>query len=94
MGSRIATRKDFDYLQKAGEGASGHMVVVCCRPGMKAPVCSFIAETEGRHSNEKQRGTAAAVNRAEEGQWSAGLRGTTTKAIAPALKKFAHLTII
>jgi len=53
-----------------------------------------LKEKERRHSQEKQRISAAAVKLVQEGQCVLLDSGTTTTAIAHALKKFRRLTII
>jgi len=90
--SRITIRKDLDYLQSRGALQRTHGGALL--PGVGALSDPSLQEKEGRHSNEKQRISAAAVNMVQEGQCVLLDSGTTTTAIARALKKFLHLTII
>jgi DeoR family transcriptional regulator of aga operon len=90
--SRITIRKDLDYLQNRGALQRTHGGALL--PGVGALSDPSLQEKEGRHSNEKQRISAAAVNLVQEGQCVLLDSGTTTTAIARALKKFSHLTII
>src|SRR6202789_383814 len=90
--SRITIRKDLDYLQSRGALLRTHGGALL--PGSGALSDPSLQEKEGRHSNEKQRISAAAVNLVQEGQCVLLDSGTTTTAIARALKKFSHLTII
>ena len=90
--SRITIRKDLDYLQSRGALQRTHGGALL--PGVGALSDPSLQEKEGRHSNEKQRISAAAVNLVQEGQCVLLDSGTTTTAIARALKKFSHLTII
>jgi DeoR family transcriptional regulator of aga operon len=53
-----------------------------------------LKEKETRHSQEKQRISEEAVVLVQEGQCVLLDSGTTTTAIARALKKFSHLTVI
>ena len=90
--SRITIRKDLDYLQSRGALQRTHGGALL--PGVGALSDPSLQEKEGRHSNEKQRISAAAVSLVQEGQCVLLDSGTTTTAIARALKKFSHLTII
>jgi len=90
--SRITIRKDLDYLQSRGALLRTHGGALL--PGAGALSDPSLQEKEGRHSNEKQRISAAAVNLVQEGQCVLLDSGTTTTAIARALKTFSHLTII
>ena len=90
--SRITIRKDLDYLQSRGALQRTHGGALL--PGVGALSDPSLQEKEGRHSNEKQRISAAAVNMVQEGQCVLLDSGTTTTAIARGLKKFSHLTII
>jgi DeoR family transcriptional regulator of aga operon len=90
--SRITIRKDLDYLQRRGALQRTHGGALL--PGSGALSDPSLQEKEGRHSAEKQRISAAAVEMVQEGQCVLLDSGTTTTAIARALKKFSHLTII
>jgi DeoR family transcriptional regulator, aga operon transcriptional repressor len=90
--SRITIRKDLDYLQSRGALQRTHGGALL--PGSGALSDPTLQEKEGRHSDEKLRIAAAAVNLVQEGQCVLLDSGTTTTAIARALKKFSHLTII
>lgn len=63
-------------------------------PGAGALFDPSLHEKEGRNPNDKQRISAAAVNLVRDGHCVLLDSGTTTTAIARALKKFSHLTII
>jgi DeoR family transcriptional regulator, aga operon transcriptional repressor len=90
--SRITIRKDLDYLQAKGALQRTHGGALL--PGSGALADPSLREKEGRHSQEKQRISVAAVNLVQEGQCVLLDSGTTTTAIARALKKFSQLTII
>jgi len=90
--SRITIRKDLDYLQSRGALQRTHGGALL--PGSGALSDPSLQEKEGRHSVEKQRIAAAAVSLIQEGQCVLLDSGTTTTAIARALKKFSQLTII
>jgi DeoR family transcriptional regulator of aga operon len=90
--SRITIRKDLDYLQGRGSLQRTHGGALL--PGVGALSDPSLQEKEGRHSQEKQRISAAAVSLVQEGQCVLLDSGTTTTAIARALKKFSRLTII
>ena len=90
--SRITIRKDLDYLQNRGALQRTHGGALL--PGSGALSDPSLQEKEGRHSQEKQRISAAAVSLVQEGQCVLLDSGTTTTAIARALKKFSRLTVI
>lgn len=90
--SRITIRKDLDYLQRRGALQRTHGGALL--PGSGALSDPSLQEKEGRHSREKQRIAAAAVEMVREGQCVLLDSGTTTTAIARALKKFSRLTVI
>jgi DeoR family transcriptional regulator, aga operon transcriptional repressor len=90
--SRITIRKDLDYLQRRGVLQRTHGGALLPQAGTLFD--PSLKEKEGRHLQEKQRIAAAAVNLIQEGQCVLLDSGTTTTAIAGALKKFSHLTII
>jgi DeoR family transcriptional regulator of aga operon len=90
--SRITIRKDLDHLQGHGLLLRTHGGALL--PGNGALADPSLQEKEGRHSQEKQRIGAAAANLVREGQCVLLDSGTTTTAIARALRRFSHLTII
>jgi DeoR family transcriptional regulator of aga operon len=90
--SRITIRKDLDYLQ--GRGLLNRTHGGALLPGNGALSDPSLQEKEGRHSQEKLRIAAAAASLVQEGQCVLLDSGTTTTAIARALKRFTHLTII
>jgi DeoR family transcriptional regulator, aga operon transcriptional repressor len=90
--SRITIRKDLDYLQLRGALQRTHGGALLPQAG--ALFDPSLKEKEGLHLQEKQRIAAAAVNLVQEGQCVLLDSGTTTTAIARALKKFSRLTII
>jgi DeoR family transcriptional regulator of aga operon len=90
--SRITIRKDLDYLQNRGVLQRTHGGAVL--PGNGALSDPSLQEKEGRHSQEKLRIAAAAANLVQEGQCVLLDSGTTTTAIARALKRLSRLTII
>lgn len=90
--SRITIRKDLDYLQARGMLHRTHGGALL--PGNGALSDPSLQEKEGRHSQEKLRIAAAAANLVQEKQCILLDSGTTTTAIARALKRFSQLTII
>jgi DeoR family transcriptional regulator of aga operon len=90
--SRITIRKDLDYLQRRGLLQRTHGGALLPQPGTLFD--PSLKEKETQHSKEKQRIATAAVALIQEGQCVLLDSGTTTTAIARALKKFSHLTII
>jgi DeoR family transcriptional regulator, aga operon transcriptional repressor len=90
--SRITIRKDLDYLQRRGALQRTHGGALL--PGSGALSDPSLQEKEGRHSREKQRISAAAAALVQEGQCVLLDSGTTTTAIARALRTLSHLTII
>jgi DeoR family transcriptional regulator of aga operon len=90
--SRITIRKDLDYLQGRGLLQRTHGGALL--PGSGALSDPSLQEKEGLHSQEKLRIAAAAANLVQEGQCVLLDSGTTTTAIARALKRFSQLTII
>ena len=90
--SRITIRKDLDHLQSRGVLQRTHGGALL--PGSGALADPSLQEKEGRHSQEKLRIAAAAAALIQEGQCVLLDSGTTTTAIARALKRFSHLTII
>jgi DeoR family transcriptional regulator of aga operon len=90
--SRITIRKDLDYLQSRGVLQRTHGGALL--PSTGALSDPSLQEKEGRHSQEKLRIAAAAANLVQEGQCILLDSGSTTMAIARALKRFSRLTII
>jgi DeoR family transcriptional regulator of aga operon len=90
--SRITIRKDLDHLQIRGVLQRTHGGALL--PGNGALSDPSLEEKEGRHSSEKLRIADAAANLVQEGQCVLLDSGTTTTAIARALKRFSYLTII
>jgi len=90
--SRITIRKDLDHLQGQGLLLRTHGGALL--PGNGALSDPSLQEKEGRHSQEKQRIADAAANLIQEGQCILIDSGTTTTAIAKALRRFSHLTVI
>ena len=90
--SRITIRKDLDDLQRRGFLQRTHGGALLPRMGTLSD--PSLKEKEGQHSEEKERIAAAAVKLVEEGQCVLLDSGTTTTAIARALKTFSRLTVI
>jgi DeoR family transcriptional regulator of aga operon len=90
--SRITIRKDLDHLQSQGLLQRTHGGALL--PSNGAISDPSLREKEGRHSQEKLRIAAAAANLVQEGQCILLDSGTTTTAVAKALRRFSHLTII
>jgi DeoR family transcriptional regulator, aga operon transcriptional repressor len=90
--SRITIRKDLDHLQSRGVLQRTHGGALL--PGNGALSDPSLQEKEGRHSSEKLRIADAAADLVQEGQCVLLDSGTTTTAIARALKRFSRLTII
>ncbi|MES2220713.1 MAG: DeoR/GlpR family DNA-binding transcription regulator [Acidobacteriota bacterium] len=87
--SQITIRKDLDHLQGRGLLHRSHGGALPAQPG--ALFDPTLQEKEKRHHTEKVRIAAELV---QEGQCVMLDSGTTTTAVALALKKFSHLTII
>jgi DeoR family transcriptional regulator of aga operon len=90
--SRITIRKDLDYLQAKGLLLRTHGGALPPQSGTLFD--PSLKEKETRHSEEKQRISDAAAALVQEGQCVLLDSGTTTTAIAKALKRFSHLTVI
>lgn len=90
--SRITIRKDLDYLQGRGVLQRTHGGALL--PQSRTLFDPSLKEKEKRYAPEKQRIAAAAVGLVQEGQCILLDSGTTTTAVARALKKFSHLTVI
>lgn len=90
--SQITIRKDLDYLQSKGLLQRSHGGALPAQPG--ALFDPSLQEKEKSHHGEKERIAAAAVELVKEGQCVMLDSGTTTTAVAHALKKFSRLTVI
>lgn len=90
--SQITIRKDLDHLQSRGLLHRSHGGALLAQPG--ALFDPTLQEKEKRHYSEKVRIAEAAVELVQEGQCVMLDSGTTTTAVALALKKFSQLTII
>jgi DeoR family transcriptional regulator of aga operon len=90
--SQITIRKDLDHLQARGLVQRTHGGALPVQTG--ALFDPSLQEKQKRHSHEKQRIAAAAARLVQEGQCVMLDSGTTTTAIALALKRFSQLTII
>lgn len=90
--SQITIRKDLDYLQTKGLLHRSHGGALPIHPG--ALFDPPIQEKEKSHHTEKDRIGQAAANMVQEGQCVMLDSGTTTTAVANALKKFSQLTVI
>ena len=90
--SQITIRKDLDYLQSRGLVERTHGGALSIQVGtMEDP---SLQEKEAQHQQEKLRIAAAAVKLVQEGQCVMLDSGTTTTALARALRKFHSLTVI
>jgi len=90
--SQITIRKDLDYLQSKGLIQRTHGGALRLQSG--ALFDPSLQEKQKQHLREKQRIAAAAAKMVQEGQCVMLDSGTTTTAIAQALKGFSQLTII
>ncbi len=90
--SQITIRKDLDYLQAKGLLQRSHGGALPAQPG--ALFDPSLQEKEKSHHYEKERIGAAAAAMVQEGQCVMLDSGTTTTAVAHALKKFSQLTVI
>ncbi len=90
--SQITIRKDLDHLQSKGLLQRSHGGALPAQPG--ALFDPSLQEKEKSHHSEKERIGAAAAELVKEGQCVMLDSGTTTTAVAHALKKFSHLTVI
>jgi DeoR family transcriptional regulator of aga operon len=90
--SRITIRKDLDDLQRRGMLQRTHGGALLRQSGTLFD--PSLKEKEGQSSQEKLRIAAAAIELVKEGQCVLLDSGTTTTAIARALKKFSRLTVI
>lgn len=90
--SQITIRKDLDHLQAKGLLQRSHGGALPSQPG--ALFDPTLQEKEKRNHGEKVRIAAAAAKLVQEGQCIMLDSGTTTTAVAQALKKFSQLTVI
>ena len=90
--SRITIRKDLDHLEARGLVQRTHGGALVPQSG--ALIDRSLQEKEQVHLLEKQRIAEAAVKLVRDGQCILLDSGTTTTAIARALRGFSHLTII
>lgn len=90
--SQITIRKDLDHLQMKGLLQRSHGGALPIQPG--ALFDPPIQEKEKSHHSEKDRIAQAATNMVQEGQCVMLDSGTTTTAVANALKRFSQLTVI
>jgi DeoR family transcriptional regulator, aga operon transcriptional repressor len=90
--SQITIRKDLDHLQAKGLLQRSHGGALPAQPG--ALFDPSLQEKEKSHHYEKERIGAAAADMVKEGQCVMLDSGTTTTAVAHALKRFSHLTVI
>jgi|SRR5579863_6321517 len=90
--SQVTIRKDLDVLQAQGRIHRTHGGALPARESaLDDPT---LREKEKLHRKEKLHIAAAAVRMVKEGQVVILDSGTTTTAIAHALRRFEHLTII
>jgi DeoR family transcriptional regulator of aga operon len=90
--SSITIRKDLDYLDSNGLVQRTHGGALA--PHSTTMLDLSLKEKEQHQVKEKQLIAAAAVKLVKEGQCVLLDSGTTTTAIARALRKFSHLTIV
>jgi len=90
--SRITIRKDLEYLQAKGLIQRTHGGALAIESG--ALFDPSLLEKEKLHHKEKLRIAAAAIKLVSEGQCVILDSGTTTTAIARALRQFRRLTVI
>jgi DeoR family transcriptional regulator of aga operon len=90
--SQITIRKDLDHLQAKGLLQRSHGGALPAQPG--ALFDPSLQEKEKSHHGEKERIGHAAADMVKEGQCVMLDSGTTTTAVAHALKRFSHLTVI
>jgi DeoR family transcriptional regulator of aga operon len=90
--SQVTIRKDLDVLHLKGQIHRTHGGALPARDGaLEDPT---LREKEKLHRKEKMQIAAAAVHMVSEGQVVVLDSGTTTTAIARALRNFTNLTII
>ncbi|HZZ40239.1 MAG TPA: transcriptional repressor AgaR [Acidobacteriaceae bacterium] len=90
--SQITIRKDLEHLQVRGLVQRTHGGALRLQSG--ALFDPSLQEKQKQHSQEKQRIADQAARMVEEGQCVMLDSGTTTTAVAQALKRFSQLTLI
>ncbi len=90
--SRITIRKDLEYLQSKGLIHRTHGGALAVQASTLFD--PSLPDKEKVHSKEKERIAAAAVKLVQEGSCIILDSGTTTTAIARALRTFSRLTVI
>lgn len=90
--SQITIRKDLDHLETRGLIQRTHGGALPVQTG--ALFDPSLKEKQKRHQHEKQRIAAAAARLVREEQCIMLDSGTTTTAVAQALKRFSQLTVI
>lgn len=90
--SQITIRKDLDHLQAKGLIQRTHGGALPVQTGALSD--PSLQEKQKQHLHEKQRIAAAAARLVQEGQCVMLDSGTTTTAVAQALKRFSQLTVI
>lgn len=90
--SQITIRKDLEHLQSRGLVQRTHGGALRLQSG--ALFDPSLQEKQKQHSQEKQRIADQAARMVQEGQCVMLDSGTTTTAVAHALKRFSQLTLI
>ncbi|MDE1175663.1 MAG: transcriptional repressor AgaR [Edaphobacter sp.] len=90
--SRITIRKDLDHLESKGLVQRTHGGALA--PQGSALLDPSLKEKEQHQHREKQLIAAAAAKLVKEGQCVLLDSGSTTTAIARALREFSHLTVV
>jgi len=90
--SQITIRKDLEHLQSRGLLQRTHGGALRLQSG--ALFDPSLREKQKQHSEEKQRIAEEAARTVQEGQCVMLDSGTTTTAVAQALKRFSQLTVI
>lgn len=90
--SRITIRKDLEFLQSRGLVQRSHGGAIAAQPS--ALFDPSLPDKQKLHPQEKLRIANAAVKLVEEGQCVILDSGTTTTAIASALRQLSRLTVI
>ena len=90
--SEITIRRDLELLHSRGLIYRTHGGALPIRAGSDSD--RNLTEREMQHPREKQRIAAAAAGMVKEGQSAILDSGSTTTAVARALREFHHLTII
>jgi len=90
--SPITIRKDLDYLEQQGLVQRTHGGALA--PHNSTLIDLSLKSKESQQSREKQAIAEAAASLVQEGQCILLDSGTTTTAVARALRRFRHLTIV